>query len=231
MTSPNPKRLEQSPPHPLSSVAFPPCGLLSLPVESPLEILSYFPAISPPRANGAYDPSVKSIRYTRPDALCVIFQTCRALRRTFLQQRWERLDVYTRECRRWQSTDEQVSKGLVWYKQVSKPGAGASRGTSSLPRTCGAYAPTPRTVPGLTPRRQNMPRRPHALLTKTTLPVFMRCLPLLTNLHTLEILHASSQMTTTLQNAFAGHTFPAIRTVVLPSCATTSSRPAPRSAS
>ena len=47
----------------------------------------------------------------------------------------------------------------------------------------------------------------------------MRCLPLLTNLHTLEILHAHAQITTTLKTAFAGHTFPAIRTVILPSCA------------
>ena len=128
MASPNPKQLKQSPPHPLRSAAFPPCGLLYLPVESLLEILSYFPVISLPRVNGAYDPSVKSTCYTRTDALCALSQTCRALRRTFLQQRWERLDVYARECRRQHAADEQVSKGLVWYKQVAMDLKAKSRG-------------------------------------------------------------------------------------------------------
>lgn len=60
---------------------------------------------------------------------------------------------------------------------------------------------------------------------------FAHCLPFLTNLDTLHILHAYSQMTTIIHHACESHTLPSIRTVVLASCPlTTFSGTAPRSA-
>jgi hypothetical protein len=51
------------------------------------------------------------------------------------------------------------------------------------------------------------------------LPAFVNALEMLPNLHTLRICHAHSQISTYLKNAFEGHVFPQITTVVLPSCA------------
>jgi hypothetical protein len=54
---------------------------------------------------------------------------------------------------------------------------------------------------------------------KKILPAFVNALEMLPNLHTLRICHAHSQISTYLKNAFEGHVFPQIKTVVLPSCA------------
>lgn len=51
------------------------------------------------------------------------------------------------------------------------------------------------------------------------LPAFVKCLEHLPNLHTLQFLHVHSQMTTMLKTHFEGHTFPQVRTIILPSCA------------
>jgi hypothetical protein len=48
------------------------------------------------------------------------------------------------------------------------------------------------------------------------LPAFARCLDILPNLHTLQILRAHTQMTSHLKQAFEGRSFPSIRTVILP---------------
>jgi len=45
------------------------------------------------------------------------------------------------------------------------------------------------------------------------------CLAALPNLHTIQVVHAHSQMTTAIKNAFEGHKFPSVRTVIMPSCA------------
>lgn len=51
------------------------------------------------------------------------------------------------------------------------------------------------------------------------LPAFTRCLERLPNLHTLQIVHAHSQMSTALKDTFESKRFPQIRTIILPSCA------------
>ena len=55
--------------------------------------------------------------------------------------------------------------------------------------------------------------------TSTVLNAFTKCLALLPNLRTLQIVHTHSQMTTTLKNHFEGKSFPQIRNIILPSCA------------
>ncbi len=51
---------------------------------------------------------------------------------------------------------------------------------------------------------------------KTVLPAFVKCLENLPNVHTIQILHAHSQMTTMLKTHFEGHHLPTIRTIILP---------------
>jgi hypothetical protein len=53
----------------------------------------------------------------------------------------------------------------------------------------------------------------------TILPAFANCLAVLPNLHTIQVVHANTQMTTAIKTAFKGHTFLSVRTVVVPSCA------------
>lgn len=55
--------------------------------------------------------------------------------------------------------------------------------------------------------------------TDDVLPAFAKCLAKLPNLHTIQIVHAHSQMTTALKNAFEGRSFPGVRTMILPACA------------
>lgn len=51
------------------------------------------------------------------------------------------------------------------------------------------------------------------------LPAFATCLKALPNLHTLQVIHAHSQMTTPLKKAFEKVSLPQIKTLILPSCA------------
>lgn len=50
----------------------------------------------------------------------------------------------------------------------------------------------------------------------TILPVFLKCLENLPNLHTIKIVFAPLSMTTAIKNAFENASLPTIRTVVLP---------------
>ena len=51
---------------------------------------------------------------------------------------------------------------------------------------------------------------------KVVMPLFASCLSMLPNLHTLQIVHAHSQMTTALKNAFENKSYPQIRTIIFP---------------
>jgi len=79
------------------------------------------------------------------------------------------------------------------------------------------------TLVGMRPYLAKYVRTVTVSLTKcsadTVLSPFVRCLESLPNLETLQIVYASLQMTTTLNDAFKGHTFPRIRNITLPSCA------------
>jgi hypothetical protein len=51
------------------------------------------------------------------------------------------------------------------------------------------------------------------------LPAFATCLGALPSLHTLELVHVHSQMSSTLGTEFKNKSYPQIRRIVLPSCA------------
>lgn len=104
---------------------------------------------------------------------------------------WERLDVCTARFTR------------IWYKQVSATLESRSRGLIANKH----LAEHVRIVNVVLTRCS----------TWTVLPPFSECLTLLPNLHTLQIVHAHSQMTTAIKNAFAGCNIPTVRTIILPS--------------
>ena len=53
--------------------------------------------------------------------------------------------------------------------------------------------------------------------TGTVLPACVRAIEALPNLHTLQVIRTHEHMTTTLKAAFAGHVFPQVQMIVLPS--------------
>ncbi|KIJ30065.1 hypothetical protein M422DRAFT_71076 [Sphaerobolus stellatus SS14] len=192
--------LTNSPPPPSSSLNVSLPILFTLPNETIHEILAYFPDMNLPPSpdqwgHPFYDPAVPALGYVRQDMLRALSQTCRSFRKFFLPLLWEHFDVYTK------------GEGGVWWKRVSVLlEKGSLFFADEKNKVVASYVRTIRVV--LT-----------RCSTATVLPAFVKCLFSLPNLHTLYILHAHSQMTTALKDAFEGHSFPSIKKIILPSCA------------
>lgn len=95
------------------------------------------------------------------------------------------------------------------------------QGTSCLPRVGKSYPVRLKTCTFLTwgsdfPGISVANVRLNKKAADTTLPSFARCLESLSNLRILHILDVHHQLTTPIKKAFEGHTFPQIRTVILP---------------
>jgi hypothetical protein len=67
--------------------------VLELPAELWLEIISYFPTVPIPTLRITHNPVLPPSTLDRCDVLRALSQTCRALRKMFFQQAWERLEV------------------------------------------------------------------------------------------------------------------------------------------
>lgn len=189
-------------------------GLLSLPVEV-FEII-YTELLSTSRLISreevlANNPHLDDSFQYRTDVLRSLTQTCRALRASCLPRYYEQVEA----C---------VCRGArVWYKQLAE----------RLEKTSWMLIENPH----LAMHVQYVYRRVHdsdnwlthcfrtvtvsltRCSTATVLPAFAACLTALPNLHTLRIMHAHSQMTTSLKNAFEHISLPQIRAIILPSCA------------
>jgi len=210
-----------------SNIASIPCSqssFLKFPNETVLEILSYFPEIAAKHVNCNScgqrfldDPSIASPDYLREDALLVLSQTCRGLRQRLLPLLWKRFNCYNRKV------------GGAWYKRVSNEMEVRSVVLSNPKnKELATYVQCVLTIFFLFYLESTIlityySRSCHVVLTrcstKTVLPAFAQALKSMTNLETLEVLHAHSQMTTPLKNAFEGFSYPWIKTVILPSCA------------
>ncbi|CAL1707384.1 unnamed protein product [Somion occarium] len=128
-------------------------------------------------------------------ALHALSQTSRALREYCLPRAWERLEACI----------EYGPEHGVWYKQVSNRLRNISNGLAESPELAQHVQ-----IATVSLTRCSV---------DVILPAFTRCLERLPNLHTLQIVHAHSQMSTALKDTFESKRFPQIRTIILPSCA------------
>ncbi|KAG8785220.1 hypothetical protein FRC12_017832, partial [Ceratobasidium sp. 428] len=126
--------------------------------------------------------------------LRALSQTCYHLRDFYLPLLWERFEVCMIS-----------SGGGSWYRELGQKMERTSEGMLKSKHLW----PYVRIVTVTLTRYK----------TDVVLPPFVKMLQLLPNVHTLQIPHAHSAMTTALKDAFKGSTFPSIRTVIMPNCA------------
>ncbi|KAL0572239.1 hypothetical protein V5O48_009721 [Marasmius crinis-equi] len=174
------------------------CGFLKLPVEIlTTHLLEYFPNIpvgipDEMKMCGALLPQIV---LERRKVLCALAQTCKRFRDIFLPLQWQSLDLCT------YSVGPNVNTG-PWYLIMARMTERLSEGLVKTP----ALASYVRVVNVAFTRCSP----------KTVYPALARCLRALHNLHTLQVTHAHSQITSFIKNGFEGFTFPQIRTVFLP---------------
>ena len=190
--------------------------LTRLPYDVIWEILAYFPAI--PNWEVATNEKVLNSKYLqRYQVLRALSQTCRTLRFQCHPHVWEHIQAcLLKEGGLRGSFYIQVGEALQKQSKII---------VSALPE----FQPLVRSVQSqlhpftYSPLETLFPSTLTVSLTRyqveKTLRLFTDALALLPNLHTLRICHAHSQLTTSLNNAFEGHVFPQITTIVLPSCA------------
>lgn len=162
-------------------------------MELTTEILSYFPAIDAHTGirHGEDDPVLPVVYLQRPDILRALSQTCAAYRRVFLPLAWENLDV----C-----VGPRVKS--AFFKHAGETLERKSNGlleNKDLAKYVG--------VANLVLTRYQ---------TNVVLPPLTACLQSLPNLHTIHVLHAHTQMTTAIKDAFEGIVLPHVRTVIVP---------------
>ena len=206
--------------------------ILQLPAELWLEIMSYFPAVPIPTQRVTRSPILPPSSRDRSDVLRYLSQTCHTLRDMFFEQAWERLEVCAIRAQRsngQKSSEDYSIEGLnyrldqipgSWYLCVSRTLQTKCEGLSRYPE----YAALVWQVLDEAKLKFNskfiLSSTVNVVLircsAKTVLPAFARCIEMLPNLHTLQILRAHSQLTTPLKKVFEGRSFPSIQTVILP---------------
>ncbi|KAK0186858.1 hypothetical protein F5146DRAFT_962288 [Armillaria mellea] len=175
-------------------------GLPALPNELLLEILSYWPSIPVP----AKDRRVFSERYMqRFHALLALSQTCRSLRSVFLPLVWQRLEACaSRKPGLGPSTPFYHRKrALPWEKEVATELVRQFEVVTVRDPTLAVYVNTI----SVTLSRFSA---------DTVYLEFARCLTLLPNLHTLQILGIGSFKD--LREAFHQRVFKSVKTLVFP---------------
>jgi hypothetical protein len=69
------------------------CGLVELPANLLLEIMSYFPAVPVPTTRTSYLPILRPSVFERWDVLRALSQTCQLWRSVFFPMLWERMEA------------------------------------------------------------------------------------------------------------------------------------------
>ncbi|KIM73044.1 hypothetical protein PILCRDRAFT_829424 [Piloderma croceum F 1598] len=168
--------------------------ITDLPSELLLEIVSHFPTILIDEIIA--NPRILPVAYReRFASLRALSQTCKELREVCLPLAWERLEACTT------AGDRQD----MFFKEVG----------NNLERKCNGLMQNKHLLPYVRTVTVSLTR----YKTSTILPAFANCLAVFPNLHTIQVVHAHSQMTTAIKTAFEGHTFPSVRTIIVPSCA------------
>ncbi|KAJ7686694.1 hypothetical protein B0H17DRAFT_1204118 [Mycena rosella] len=149
------------------------------------------------RSDSSDDPSLPLEYHERSDSLRALSQTCHALRLTFLPILWE--------C--WNACVEvrAPTSSPTFWKAL---GDQLKRSSVRLARE---------------PELLSYIRTVNVILTRYSsaevIPPFARCLNRMPNMHTLQIVHAHTAMTTHLKNGFANTSLPTVRKIILPSWA------------
>ncbi|KAF9239080.1 hypothetical protein BU15DRAFT_74771 [Melanogaster broomeanus] len=173
-------------------------SLEQIPDDVLLEILSHLPTVTIEHVLWAHcrqPPVVPSEMLTRTSTTRALSQTCRLLRSRCLAMAWRRIEI----C------GAGPTHRVSFYSVVGK----ALRASTSVLTGCPHLRPLIQTVTVVFTRYR----------TAELLPAFAECLTSLPNLTLIQVVHAHSQMTTALKNAFEGKRFPSVRKLVLPSCA------------
>ncbi|KIM73045.1 hypothetical protein PILCRDRAFT_93223 [Piloderma croceum F 1598] len=165
-----------------------------LPSELLLDIVSRIPTMS--IVDDLFsNPGYLPLAYReRSASLRALSQTCKTLRKLCLPLAWETLEACTTTGSR-----------NMFFKEVGE----------SLERKCNGLMQSEYLFPYVRIVTVSLTR----YKTSTILPAFASCLAVLPNLHTIQVVHANTQMTTAIKTAFEGHTLPSVRTVAVPSCA------------
>ncbi|KAL4246280.1 hypothetical protein ABKN59_009772 [Abortiporus biennis] len=126
------------------------------------------------------------------EVLRALSQTCRSLRIKCLSRLWERVEIcYVK----WEDRDR---FGEVTSRNLDR----ISKGLSQTPEIGGLVRSFAVTLTRWS--------------TKKVLSAFVKCLTMLPNLHTLQVLYAHPTMAKSVQTAFRHNELPQIRTVILP---------------
>ncbi|KAH6917082.1 hypothetical protein BKA70DRAFT_1417857 [Coprinopsis sp. MPI-PUGE-AT-0042] len=169
-------------------------GFCKLPLELTTEILSYFPSVGPLTSvgTGSGAPILPARYLERPHVLRSLSQTCVAYRNLFLPILWENLDACVED-----------KEGKEQFFRHSG---------ETLTRKCKGLLETQELAA--------MVRTVNVVLTRykpdEVLPAFTNCLQAMSNLQTLHILHAHTQMTTKIREGFEGVTLPTVRNLIIP---------------
>ncbi|KAF8953679.1 hypothetical protein BDZ97DRAFT_1871256, partial [Flammula alnicola] len=174
------------------------CKVLELPLELLMEIVSYFkciPVAVTPKAfvsaGFSYYHLVSEEYLERTDALRALSQTCKLWRHIIFPLLWERLEVCASH-----------SASGAWYKVLG----------DALVRKSTLVSQNPELASHVRSMSVSITR----YSTASVLPALIRGIEAVPNMHTLQIIKAHHKMSSTLKDAFEGHIFPQVRTIVLP---------------
>ncbi|RDB21235.1 Phosphoribosylglycinamide formyltransferase [Hypsizygus marmoreus] len=191
-------------------------GFPGLPTELLIEITSYFPTIPIPAPDIDHD-IYSSAGLERREVLAILSQMCQSLRSVFLPCLWERIEACSlhndsRGRDEWHSYHfghrrhhTRLRVVYPWEKFLATELVQQLEITTIRDPTLAQYVKIVNTVP--TPFSSD-----------TVMAELVRCLSLFPNLHTIQMLgrRGDSQ---SFENAFKGHQFPSVRTLVVPAAA------------
>ncbi|KAJ3554440.1 hypothetical protein NP233_g12424 [Leucocoprinus birnbaumii] len=192
------------------------CKFVEMPLELLFEVMSYFPAVQVPTSRRYNIPLLPPSVFERQDALRALSQTCKLWRTIFYPMLWERMEACAvrnlklsaqsnsrnAELDLQKEIDEFRDIPPGWYKSISR----------SLERVCTGLSSDPQAAQHVRIVNFSLTR----CSVNTVLPALIQCLENLPNLEILQILRAHSLMSPMLKSHFEGHTFPQVRTVVIP---------------
>ncbi|KAF8548477.1 hypothetical protein OG21DRAFT_1489355 [Imleria badia] len=160
------------------------------------EILSYLPTLSERHVLFGYrgvPPVIHSTTLVRTSTLRALSQTSRILRSRCLAMAWRNIELCGASL---------PKHNVTFYRVIGE----ATQAGVRVLKACPHLLPLIQTVSVVLTRFRSA----------EIIPAFAACLATLPNLTTIQVIHAHSQMTTAIKNAFEGKRFPSVRRISLP---------------